>query len=583
MNPFDFARPVRDPAMFFGRGELRQEVLDGVRQGASFAIIGGTRIGKTSLLFQVRHALLEGLKAPQNTVIGPVFLSTHEFPRLSQILIYRRIIEEFRTTLRVPGSDDGWRRGVRLFDEQLPEDEAFNAFRQSLDTIFQSRDVDRRIVIMVDEVDELHRYDWSHSFFNNLRHLISQTPAGERIAIVIAGTLAIRSLYEVAGSPFLNVIQGTKTLELLSRAETEELVTKPTGRPLAPSIVTSIFFETGGHPFLTQYLMKHLCLQHGPRLGEATERDVQAIAEKYFDERTDFDNWVAEFTEIERQAYHRIASTPQGTTRAELVSALGDPKQVNHAIRLLIHIGVVREARPNGNRYLVGGDMFRRWFYDSFSVTAPPLEPPPPTPPSRDAPSRSAKPPDRVRLIRVFVASPGDVAEERRALDPVVAEINQTLGRRLQIVLDVVRWETDTYPGVSPGGPQAVIDSQIDIAHVDIVIGIFWRRFGTDTGFGNSGSAQEISRACELALRTRRPHVMVYFSDTPATIRSLDEAEQQRKLFEFKEQLLKMRVQIWTYESVPQFADIVRKHLTAFLQDHVQHPGALHADDRQGA
>src|SRR4029079_7226892 len=183
-NPFDFARPVRDPAMFFGRREIRNEVLEGVRQGASFAIIGGTRIGKTSLLFHVRNNLLEGMKGLQSTVIGPVFLSTHEFPRLSQIAIYRRIVEEFRRTLAMPGSMEDWQGGVRLFSPTLVEDDAFKAFRQALETVLRAHDVDRRIVIMIDEIDELSRYEWSHSFFNNLRHLIAQTTAGERMAIV---------------------------------------------------------------------------------------------------------------------------------------------------------------------------------------------------------------------------------------------------------------------------------------------------------------------------------------------------------------------------------------------------------------
>ena len=57
--------------------------------------------------------------------------------------------------MNTQGSDDGWKKGVRLFDEDLEEDDAFPAFRQALDTIFQSRDVDRRIVVMIDEVDEL--------------------------------------------------------------------------------------------------------------------------------------------------------------------------------------------------------------------------------------------------------------------------------------------------------------------------------------------------------------------------------------------------------------------------------------------
>ena len=227
--------------MFFGRRALRDEVLDGVRQGASFAIIGGTRIGKTSLLFQVRHVLLDQLKAPQNAVIGPVFLSTHEFPPLSQSIIYRRIVEEFRVTMGIPGSDEAWQRGVKLFDRELRKTTPSMRSVRHWNVILQSREVDRRIVIMIDEVDELRRYDWSHSFFNNLRHLISHTTAGERIAIVIAGTLAIRSLYEVAGSPFLNVIHGTKSLELLSRGETEDLVGRPIDHQLDPALVIDHF------------------------------------------------------------------------------------------------------------------------------------------------------------------------------------------------------------------------------------------------------------------------------------------------------------------------------------------------------
>ncbi|HVG56762.1 MAG TPA: AAA-like domain-containing protein [Vicinamibacterales bacterium] len=569
MNQYDFTRPVRDPAMFFGRRALRQEILDGVRQGASFAIIGGTRLGKTSLLFQVRQALLEQLKAPQNAVIGPVFLSTHELPPLSQSIIYRRIIEEFRVTLGIPGSDDEWRRGVALFDQSLPEDRAFGAFQQALELVLL-REFDRRIVIMIDEVDELRRYDWSHFFFNNLRHLISQTIAGERIAIVIAGTLAIRSLYQVAGSPFLNVIHGTKSLELLSRAETEELVGRPIGHQLDASVVSSIFLETGGHPFLTQYLMKHLCSQHSGNLSAVSEEHVQSIVEKYFDERTDFQNWVTDFTDTERQAYRRIATGIQGATRAELVRTLNDPKRVDDAIRMLIHIGVVREERPNNNRYLVGGHMFRRWFFERHGDT--------PTGAvergGTTEPPRQPRGPERelVRVIKVFVASPGDVVEERKAVEPVVAEINRTLGDQLGCRLEVVMWETDAYAAASPLGAQPIIDSQIDVTSMDVVIGIFWTRFGTDTGFGLSGSAHEIQRALEASMRRGKPHVMVYFCDRPARIASVNDADQQKKVLELREQLGK-RALMFPYEQVQQFKDLVRQHLGAYLQKHVEAPG----------
>ena len=176
-----------------------------------------------------------------------------------------------------------------------------------------------------------------------------------------------------------------------------------------------------------------------------------------------------------------------------------------------------------------------------------------------------------VRLIKVFVASPGDVEEERKAVEPVVAEINQTIADRLGCVLKVVKWETDVYPGTSPGGAQPVIDSQIDVEDMDLVIGIFWRRFGTDTGLGLSGSAHEIQRAVEASIRHRgKPHVMIYFSDRPVRIASVAEAEQQRKVLELRDRL-KDRVRTFPYEQVQQFKDLVRQHLASFLQDYVDH------------
>jgi len=291
--------------------------------------------------------------------------------------------------------------------------------------------------------------------------------------------------------------------------------------------------------------------------------------ERYFDERTDFDNWASEFTDVEKRAYHLIASGQGGASRAELVRAIGDPKHANHAIRLLVHIGVVRESQPNSNRYLVGGDMFRRWFYDSLDVptagTAAERPAASAAPATRPAP---ADQPASVRLIRVFVASPSDVAEERNALQPIIAGINQTIGPRLGGVFELVKWETDTYPGVSPGGAQAVINPQIDVEKCDLVIGIFWRRFGTPNALAESGSAYEIERACASGLRRGKPHVMVYFCERPSNPKTVEEIDQLRKVLEFRGRLDHVGL-CSAYENVQQFTDMVRQHLSKFLQDYL--------------
>jgi hypothetical protein len=56
---------------------------------------------------------------------------------------------------------------------------------------------------------------------------------------------------------------------------------------------------------------------------------------------------------------------------------------------------------------------------------------------------------NQIQLLRVVVASPGDVRAERDAVSSVVEEINRSIGTDRRVRLEVIRWETDTHPGFS--------------------------------------------------------------------------------------------------------------------------------------
>src|SRR4051812_22297668 len=99
------------------------------------------------------------------------------------------------------------------------------------------------------------------------------------------------------------------------------------------------------------------------------------------------------------------------------------------------------------------------------------------------------------RILKVFVASPGDVTDEREALSRLVRDINDVLAflapeRRL--TLELVRYETHAYPDV--GAPQDVINRQIPIDY-DIFVGVMWKRAGTPTKNAGSGTIEEFHRA----------------------------------------------------------------------------------------
>ena len=97
-----------------------------------------------------------------------------------------------------------------------------------------------------------------------------------------------------------------------------------------------------------------------------------------------------------------------------------------------------------------------------------------------------------MKRVRVFIASPGDVSEERDVVSLVVNELRRILSDIRQVELEPVRWETHAWPDVG-ADPQDVINRQI--SRYDVFVGIMWRRFGTPTKRAESGTSEEFDRA----------------------------------------------------------------------------------------
>jgi hypothetical protein len=54
--------------------------------------------------------------------------------------------------------------------------------------------------------------------------------------------------------------------------------------------------------------------------------------------------------------------------------------------------------------------------------------------------------PKQQQVFSVFVASPGDVGAERAKLEIVISELNHTWARTQGVRLELVKWETHTFP-----------------------------------------------------------------------------------------------------------------------------------------
>jgi hypothetical protein len=135
--------------------------------------------------------------------------------------------------------------------------------------------------------------------------------------------------------------------------------------------------------------------------------------------------------------------------------------------------------------------------------------------------------PFNATVLRLMIASPGDVQAERSIVREVVTEWNSTNGAHSNVMLMAVGWETDVAPEMGDA-PQKIIDKRI-LENADLLVGMFWTRLGTPTASYASGAVEEI----EEHLKARKP-AMLYFSSAPAPLDAVD-ADQYRALKTFRD------------------------------------------------
>lgn len=164
--------------------------------------------------------------------------------------------------------------------------------------------------------------------------------------------------------------------------------------------------------------------------------------------------------------------------------------------------------------------------------------------------------PESITLYRVFLAAPSDVTDELVVVEGLLRDWNLQHGQDRRVRAELVNWRTHTRPATGKR-PQALVNKQA-FDTCDLVIAIFWSRFGTPTGRAASGTEEEIRRG----IKQKKP-VLVYFSARPAPGQKPVEHSRIEK---FKRQF-GQKALFGSYNSVPAFEGALRNHLASTMHD----------------
>jgi hypothetical protein len=166
------------------------------------------------------------------------------------------------------------------------------------------------------------------------------------------------------------------------------------------------------------------------------------------------------------------------------------------------------------------------------------------------------------KVVRVLVASPGDLEVERDAIEAAVEELNLGLGASTNTRLEVIRWESHASPELGTD-PQAILNQQLG-DNFDVFIGLLWARTGTPTPRADSGTIEEFERA--KARWENDPDsvsVKFYFKEEPINPWEID-PRQLARAQRFRSDLQTYAI-YGTFVSVEDLGRLIRIHLTKHL------------------
>src|SRR6516165_8362639 len=180
------------------------------------------------------------------------------------------------------------------------------------------------------------------------------------------------------------------------------------------------------------------------------------------------------------------------------------------------------------------------------------------------------------KLVRIFISSPSDVAEERKvAAELIEQELAKREAFREPLKLDVFRYDdphSDT-PFLADRSAQRSVDQRLQSADAEIIVAILWARMGTPVRdptdpaivLYQSGTEQEIEEALRVGCE-----VLVYFRRGERSLPDKDDdvaevLEQRRKVRAFRERLVQHGRGVNDYRDVGDFKLRLAQHLDQLL------------------
>ena len=344
-NPYDVSRPGH---LFVGYENERKTVLQGLEEARSYAILGSSRCGRTSLLFTLRDTLQKQGLSRRHAV--PRFIDIEQETPRSTADFFRILYERLTAGIRAPR----WKER----EAEQPYTEFLHQFEKALPALQKSLPPNWLFVLLIDKLDLLKGLTGSEDCFHNLRSLLSNSPY--RSSFCMVATIG-QAYLTASGSPLVNVLNRSIPTRVLSQAEARQLIQAGHPSGLAPDVEETLSLLSGRHPYILHFLLELL----GNPAEPPTSAQVQAAGREFTRTHVElFKRWHKALGPDGRAVFQSLAQSGDGACSIEaLRQKLQGRASVSEGTQVLAYHGLIDEQSPNLPR--IAGTLFRDWFLEN--------------------------------------------------------------------------------------------------------------------------------------------------------------------------------------------------------------------------
>ena len=389
---------ITEPEHFVGRDDLLARIRRSPRLFR--VLLGGRRIGKTSLLRAVEWRLLQpDLAAPRRAF--PVYIDLQRseprsLPHFRFLLIarLRQAISRWEQS-RFPSTGDAiaayqafTRRVAEVkvgidflakievklapngsgMAEELSDDGFVKALVRTFAELAQWRF--EGVCFLIDEAEYVIRHGWAGDAWPYLRSLKdTEMAVSPLLGIVLSGYRDLKEYRQQVGSP-LNIAY-VEWLTPLRDSESEALAR---GRSLREHVqiddadLAAVQTWAGAHPFLVQQLLNALFDRRSEQPSTPASGVVGALMRElnpHFSHWWNHDGRSDGFGDDERHVYRTLIEYPQSDSATLARAATLPEGRILDALDVLVGTGVA--IRVDDDRVALGARLFERWVVQNHS------------------------------------------------------------------------------------------------------------------------------------------------------------------------------------------------------------------------